>query len=173
MKNEKTQPDAEIKSKNSRPAIIVCSTCAIIFVLMVITFFLTIFLLQKACERQFDFEVPEIFKPEAPETPQPLEPMTPEEMKNLPEFLVVDESRDALKVGVGQDISTGEIEKLNRYLASKYFAGEEMFNIAYVNKESPESGEVIAVYNFNRLTGTDSLTILDPEPGARYPLEGE
>ena len=170
MKSEKTQADIDIKKQRSKPAIIVCSTCAVIFVLIVITLFLMLFLLQKACMREFDFEVPDVFKP-GEELPSPPEPVTPEDMKGLPVFIVIDETRDSISVGVDPEISEKEIRKLNNYLSGKYFAGEEMFNIAYLNKNAPESGEVIAVYNFNRVTGTDSLTILDPEPGARNPLE--
>jgi hypothetical protein len=144
----------------------------VIFVLIVISLFLMLFLLQKACMREFDFEVPEIFEP-GDELPTPPEAVKPKDMKDLPAFLVIDETRDSISVGVDPEISEKDINKLNHYLSGKYFAGEEMFNIAYLNKDAPESGEVIAVYNFNRLTGTDSLTILDPEPGARYPLEGD
>jgi hypothetical protein len=166
----KTGPGTIPPKKKKSPVILVCSACTALIVITVLVVWLFFFMMQKACE--YTVETPDVFKPDTEEEyPAPPEPVAPEDFGELPDYDILDETKDALTVGVSPDISDDEVETLNQYLSGTYFPGDTMFNIAYVNRDDPESGEIIAVYNFNYFTGTDNLTILAPEPGARYPVE--
>jgi hypothetical protein len=162
--------------KRHSPLGFFCAACSIILLVTILVIVLLGFLMNKACETTFD--VPEIFEPEAPTVPdqdQP-RPTPPESIPfwnrgSVPDHVILNAGKDSLEVGVAPDILDEDIGDLNDYLAGTYFAGSEMFNIVYLNRDDPDSGEVIAVYNFNYYTGTDRLTVLEPVPGSRYPTE--
>ena len=162
--------------KKHSPLGFFCAACSIILLVTFLLIVLLGFLLSKACETTFD--VPEVFTPDAPTVPDQDQsrPTPPESIPfwdrgSVPEHDILDTGKDSLSVGVDPDISEKGIGDLNDYLAGTYFAGSEMFNITYLNRDNPDSGEVIAVYNFNYYTGTDRLTVLEPVPGSRYPVD--
>lgn len=162
--------------KKHSPLGFFCAACSIILLVTLLLIVLLGFLLSKACETTFD--VPEVFRPDAPTVPEQDQsrPTPPESIPfwdrgSVPEHVILDAGKDSLNVGVDPEILEKDIGNLNDYLAGTYFAGSEMFNIVYVNRDDPESGEIIAVYNFNYYTGTDRLTVLEPVPGSRYPVE--
>jgi hypothetical protein len=162
--------------KKHSPLGFFCAACSIILLVTILLIVLFGFLLSRACETTYD--VPELFQPDTPAVPDQdqARPKLPESIPfwdrgSVPDHVVLDEEKHSLNVGVGPEITEKDIEKLNDYLAGTYFVGSEMFNIAYLNRNDPDSGEVIAVYNFNYYTGTDRLTILEPVPGSRYPVE--
>ncbi|MBN1881526.1 MAG: hypothetical protein JW885_05070 [Deltaproteobacteria bacterium] len=162
--------------KKHSPLGFFCAACSIILLVTILMLVLFGFLVSRSCEKTF--EVPEIFGPETPTVPDQDQsrPTPPETIPfwdrgSVPAHVILDEGKDSLSVGVDEDISQKDIEDLNEYLAGTYFAGSEMFNISYVNRDDPDSGEVIAVYNFNYYTGTDRLTVLEPVPGSRYPAQ--
>ena len=141
-----------------------CLVICIVFVGLVVA---SILLFDNVLEKYLDFHVQkdnEIFEP-----PPPDEAAPPPDVKDFIEFVIIEQSLTHLNVGVKPDAADDEIEKLNLYLSHKHFLGSPMFNIAYLNRDAPESGEVIAVYNYNVYSGTDNLTILPKEPGLRFP----
>ena len=162
--------------KKHSPLGFFCAACSIILLVTILLIVLLGFLMSKACEKTFD--VPEVFRPDVPTVPEQDQsrPTPPESIPfwdrgSVPEHVILDTRKDSLNVGVDPDISEEDIGDLTDYLAGTHFAGSEMFNIVYLNRDNPDSGEVIAVYNFNYYTGTDRLTVLEPVPGSRYPLE--
>jgi hypothetical protein len=162
--------------KKHSPLGFFCAACSIILLVTILLVVLLGFLVSKSCETTFD--VPELFGPEAPTVPEQDQsrPAPPEEIPfwdrgSVSEHVILDEGKDFLNVGVNPEIQEKDIEDLNDYLSGTYFAGSEMFNIVYFNRDAPDSGEIIAVYNFNYYTGTNRLTVLDPVPGSRYPVE--
>ncbi len=160
---EPMEPDG--RSSRNRSFCVGCLVVVLIFVGLVVA---SIVLFNKVLEKNFDFE---IFngeeKTEEPKIPESVTPIP--DLKDLTEFTVIEESMTHINVGVKPEVTDAEIEKLNLYLSNKYFFNSSVYNIAYLNKEAPESGEVIAVYNYNEYTGTDKLTILPEE--LRYPGE--
>lgn len=141
-----------------------CLAICLVFAGLVVA---SIFLYDNVLEKKFD-----VFTQNDNETIEfpPLDEAAPlPDVKDLIEFVIYEESLNHLNVGVKPTAKDDEIEKLNLYLSRKRFLGSSMFNIAYLNREAPESGEVIAVYNYNEFSGTDNLTILQKEPGLRFP----
>ena len=162
---EPMEPDR--KSSRNRSFCVGCLIVILIFVGLVVA---SMVLFNEVLEKNFDFE---IFggkeKTEEPKTPESVTPIP--DLKDLTEFTIIEESMEHINVGVKPDVTDSEIEKLNLYLSHKYFLNSAVYNIAYLNKDAPDSGEVIAVYNYNEYTGTDKLTILPEE--LRYPGEVE
>ncbi|MBN1572012.1 MAG: hypothetical protein JW984_02325 [Deltaproteobacteria bacterium] len=145
-----------------------CVGCLIIVLLLVGLVVGSIVFFNNVLEKEFGFE---IFKggekTEEPKTPDSVTPIP--DVKDVVDFTVIEQSPAHMNIGVKPDITDSEIEKLNLYLSHEYFLNSAMYNIAYLNKDAPATGEVIAVYNYNEYTGTDKLTILPKE--LRYPGE--
>ena len=143
-----------------------CLVICLVFVGLVVA---SILIYDNVLEKNFDFFVQK--DNETTELPPLDEALPIPDVKDLIGFVIIEESLTHLNVGVKPDAKDDEIVKLNIYLSQKHFLGSSMYNIAYLNREAPESGEVIAVYNYNEFSGTDNLTILPKEPGLRFPLE--
>ncbi len=143
--------------------------CLVIFLLFAGLVVVSILIYDNVLEKYFDFF---IYKDnETTELLPPDEAAPIPDIEDLIEFKIIEKSLNHLNVGVKPDVADDEIERLNLYLSQEHFLGFSMFNIAYLNRDAPESGEVIAVYNYNEFTGTKNLTILPKEPGLRFPIE--
>ncbi len=143
-----------------------CGACGILFVLIVGGILLMFLFVEKSC--QTNFNIPNIFSP-SPSAPVPPGGIFPEDFSNLPTYTILERYRDKMSIGVNADVKEDDLKKLNRYLVKTYFTGLKVFNIAYFNTKS--TSELIAVYNFNSFTGTDNFTMLEAEPGARFPAK--
>lgn len=163
MKQPIEPMDTERGKPRRRSVFVGCFVVVLLFVVFVVA---SVVLFNKVIEKKFDFEV---FKDkdttEEPGKPDSVTPIP--DLEDLTEFNVIEGSIAHLNIGVKPDVTDGDIERLNLYLSDTYFPNSSMYNIAYLNKNDPTSGEVIAVYNYNEYTGTDTLTILPKE--LRYP----
>ena len=165
MVEERTvSPDDAVEPKKSSTARFCCIACAILFILIAGGILVMFLFIEKSCDT--GFKLPEIFRP-SPTAPVPPGGLFPEDFSDLPEYKVTGQYRDTMTVGVNPDVEKDDLEKLNRYLAQTHFGGMSVFNISYFNKA--DATELIAVYNYNSITGTNNFTILPPEPGARFP----
>jgi hypothetical protein len=158
---EPMEPDRR-KSRNRS----FCVGCLIILLIFVGLVVASILFFNNVLEKEFGFNIFD-GKTDEPSVPDSVTPIP--DVKDVVSFDVIEESPAHLNVGVKPDVTDAEIEKLNLYLSHEYFLNSAMYNIAYLNRDAPESGEVIAVYNYNEYTGTDKLTILPEE--MRYPGE--
>lgn len=160
-KPEPIEPERKKPRKRS-----ILTGCLIIILLFVGLVVASVLLFNRFLEKKFDYN---IFKnkDKIEDFVTPDSPKTVPDAKDVVDFTVVEESISNLNVGVKPDVTDEEIQKLNLYLADKYFSNSSVYNIAYLNMNNPTSGEVIAVYNYNEYTGTDNLTVLPKE--LRYP----